>query len=302
MIKLLNHTISLTNGRFLSLCIWLILITFCGYNTYGQDKASSNSDNSEPDTVGMQIRADVRPLVWFPALSGDIRFGGKGNTFLGADTIMGLDDNEPTFTGYLELNSNVFPQWSVLLDFVEFDTESNVIAGYDYLVYGNTITSGSTIISDFGFTDFGLDLGYQFYDNLLHDTDYFLTFSLLGGTRLIGIDNRVEAIGGGPVAVYEESSLLLEGGIKIIIGTGENRWEVPEKGNWDVSLMLRMGFGTSVDTLDTWVGATYMFMDNVGVYFGYRQIDITWKDDSSGNAYDFDGRLAGLCIGSTVKF
>ncbi|MBL1218317.1 MAG: hypothetical protein D8M59_12580 [Planctomycetes bacterium] len=250
-------------------------------------------------------RIEAQPLVWFASLSGESTFKGSAATLMDVDSLLGLDDSEPSFLGsaLLTYDTDDHGRWLMWLEGFDFSTESSGAIAQDFGVLDSAVSAGTVVHNDFGLSNIGLKAGWDPFGNVLHDDDYELRFALLAGTRMIGLDQRLEAEGG-PTVSYDGSSLGLEGGVRVRIARSE---DYTTAGHWSVDLALTLGAGggsdATVSYFDIWAGAEYLVTDNMGLRIGYRQLDVNLEDDSAtGGPYEFDGRLAGLYVGGTITF
>jgi hypothetical protein len=273
--------------------------------TEGAD--SANSLDAMADAARVRIQATAG--MWYPALSGESRFGTAATGGdLRVDTLLGLEDNEPTFAGNLTLF--VDERWLVLLDTFDFSTDASLTSTGSILVNGMAFASGTSMTGDFGITSFAAMAGYDFFGNL-HERlsgpsegglPVDIRIHVLGGARGINIDHQL-ALSGGPTVEYDEWGATLNGGGRISIGIGP---EFASQGRWDVGISLTYGLGGSSDgdltTFDIDFGIRYTVLDHFGLVLGYRQIDIDLDAEDASQPYRWDGRLAGLFFGGELKF
>ncbi|MFG0329432.1 MAG: hypothetical protein ACF8PN_05970 [Phycisphaerales bacterium] len=276
----------------------------------GQEAESPEAETGEFDSL---VRGDRswsiqgRPLVWFPAMSGDAQFGGAAaNTSLSVSRDLGLDDNEPTFLGEFIWRRD---RWMVLVEAFDFDTESTGPARATFTVNGTPVSAGTPLTHDFGMTSVSAHLGYDFFGDLLEpdptdpqDMRADLHLSGLIGGRAVGLDQRFAAAGG-PTVSFDEWAGAIEAGLRLDLFV-DPEWD--GGGVWDVAVTVLGGVGEydSVETatLGVTFSMTYMPAENIGITFGYRQLDLIIERDEPGSNYEFDGRLAGLFVGATVRF
>ncbi|GEM_PF-5053547 len=275
----------------------------------------AQDDAATPDTslesMANQARVQMRATagVWWAALSGESRFGtSTSGGDLRVDTLLGLEDNEPTFAGNVTLY--IDDHWVVLLDAFDFSTSSGLATADSMLINGTTYPAGMTIASDFGVTSLSAMAGYDFFGNLYErfsgpsegGRPVDIRLQIVGGVRGINVDHRL-AVNAGPTVVFDEWSGTLNGGVRFSIGIGP---EFPHKGRWDVGVSLNYGMGGSsngdMTTYDIDFGIHYTVLDHFGVQFGYRQIDIDLDASDASQPYRWDGRLAGLFLGGELKF
>lgn len=268
----------------------------------GQDESGPIE---EPIAIQRIWRLTAQPLVWFASLSGESTFRGSAATTLDVDTLLGLDDNEPGFLGSARLSydSADHGRWLFWLEGFDFSTEANGPVAEDFGIRDTTVTAGATVISDFGLTNVDVKVGWDPFGNVLHDNEFELRFALLAGARLITLDHRLEVVEG-PTVEYDTSSGCIEAGTLITIA---QYGRYAEARSWCIDVALSLGAGGTQDAtttyFDIWAGAEYLVTENIGLRFGYRQIDITIEDDGTADGpYEFDGRLAGLYLGGTITF
>jgi len=296
--------------RFLLLS--LTLLPACAL-TSGRALAQADSP---PDTTLAALSNEARVRLratagaWFPALSGDVRFGAPRSAGdLSVDAFLDLEDNEPTFAGDVALF--IDERWLVQISAFDFATEATTVASSSFRVNGAAFAAGTALASDFGATSVAASAGYDLFGNIYecfnpdgNDTGHHvdLRAHLLAGVRGLNVDHRL-AIGGGPTVAFDEWGATLNGGLRIGIAIGP---DFAGRNRWDVDFVLTYGLGGSSEanltTLDLALGIHYTVVDHFALVLGYRQIDFDFDAANASQPYRYDGRLAGLFFGGEVKF
>ena len=297
------------------------------HRTVAQDDDAAPPDASDPAITTEfdgQVRTEdwfrieARPVAWYPALSGDVTFGPGNNNPVTADDGLGLEDNELTFSGDVTLHFDRFSLW---LNAFDFGTDASGPAAVGFTVGGAPVAAGTPIDAQFDLTNLSAHVGFDLFENLLSAEDEDVNMRgpeeaeilgmpadfrlhLLGGVRALNFDQSLAAAGGGPSFDYDEWTGAVEVGGRLALGLGPS---FGRKGRWDVSTAVLAGFGGTGDadlsTIDVWFGLHYTVLDHLGIAFGYRQLDFDLDaSDDSDNPFEFDGRLAGLFLGASIKF
>lgn len=281
---------------------------------WAQDAASqpASTDNMAPDDGEFEFNLDAMAGVWIPSLSGEVKFGRSTQAgSLNVESFLDLDDNEASFA--TDLGMRINERWSVRLGAFDFDTDSTTTSTSAFLLNGNAIAAGSTLNNHFGLTSVTLHGHYDLFGNILADetaranstgqgTPVDLRIAAVGGARALNVDHRL-AVSGGPTGDFDEWLFGVEGGAKFsaIIGPGYGR-----QGTWDVSLALLGGIGAGGDAdlghFDLQFAIQYAVHDSFNLVFGYRQLDFDVDRDEVGSPYHYDGRLAGLFVGGTIRY
>ncbi len=269
--------------------------------------AAPNEDDIESSLPIKVIRA--RMGVWFPAPSGETRFGsvGGGNSVMDIEETLRLNDAEPAINA--DLTFKIDERWIVWFDAFETGFDSIVDAPAAGLtVNGNAIPGGTSISNDLNITSLGLHVGYDFFGDLLHndysdDHNAEIHVHLMGGLRGINIDHSLRTTAPGLNIGYDEWNGTLDLGGRLSIEVAR---DAILPGSLDVSLSMLGGFGGTSDgditTLDLLVVANWMPHPNLGLLMGFRLFDITLDDNASGNDYRYDGRMAGIFLGGVFEY
>jgi hypothetical protein len=255
---------------------------------------------------GLRVRGQA--AFWLPSLGGDMRFGGGGDSLVEVARTFGLDDNEPTFKGELDFTwsdeDGKLSPWRFSLDLFDFDTEATGPAILDFSFAGTAVPAGTLLQNDYGLTNIGAHVGYDFKGDFLADqSDLEFRMYPVAGFRALNIDHRLAVLGGGPSFDYDKWNAAVEAGGRI------NLHFMPEPldgDTVDVDIKLLVGTGFSGDadlfTINVEAAITYMPWENFGVTFGYRQLDFNLDDSGSSPDYEFDGRVAGVIFAAVFKF
>lgn len=323
MASLLTCSSSKYGHRLLSVAVLVVLVVLgCGSITTraaAQETPSSSADvEQQAEVAGASWVPEARPPgfswvqgeyeltarlgVWFPALSGDVSFGGAGNTKLDLDSSLGLDDNEAAFSGDLRLT---FGRWEIWGDVFEFDTDSTAPLRSAVTINGTNIAGGTLLANEFSLTGVGIGAGYDLFGDLTPESDRaVLTVQALGGIRGLNIDQSVRGPGGN-IASYNEWHPLLQIGGRVSL-VMDPQLDTALPGTWEADVAALLGYGglddADVSTLDLIVTATYMPHANLGLYMGFRLFRADLTDDDPGNRFEFDGSLAGMFVGGIVRF
>lgn len=261
-----------------------------------QEQAGAEGPGTGAEIGEFAVRADV----WFASLSGDADFGGGGTTTLNVDDDLGLDDGEASFLGEIDWRKD---RWLVFVNLFDTNAEADTRLSTPITLNGTVVGAGTDVHSEFGATNLAAYVGYDLFENLLSESERTdLRLHAFVGGRGLNIDHSVLP-SGGSLAEYDEWSAALEGGVRLSVVTDAGE---PGGTMWDVGLTVTGGFPIAGDGDLSTVGVDFTinwFLNpNVGLTFGYHQLDFSVDDDSAASAYEFDGRLAGLMLGAQIKF
>lgn len=144
--------------------------------------------------------------------------------------------------------------------------------------------SGADVNVDYLMTD--LLVGYGFSKH----------WEVIGGLRLMAMDNTVD-VSGGPRVSDTEDWIDLVGGVRYT-GKLSEKWSF--LGRFDLS-----GFGIGNGSELTWNGEALFFWDfapNTSLTVGYRFLDIDFETGSGANKFEFDVLQQGPLVGVNFRF
>lgn len=242
----------------------------------------------------------ARADVWFASLSGESRFGGSGSSLFSVDGDTGLDDGESSFLGEVGWERD---RWLIFANLFDTSAEADVTLVSPLTLNGTLVGAGTQVNSEFGATNAAIYVGYDFFDNLLKGADrtQLRLYGILG-SRAIDLNHRVSPSGSSAVE-YNDWNAALEGGVRLSVTTDPG-----DSGDtiWDVGVTVTTGFPLVGDADLSTIGVDFTINwfvnENIGFTFGYHQLDFDVDGENTSDAYEFDGRLAGLLVGVNIKF
>lgn len=277
------HTRSSAAGTFSAL-----LVCFSAAPLRAQDQPATPP---EPDASPYRIQA--RASLWIPSLDGELQLGGAGNTEADLSSFFDVDDNEASLNADLIVQRD---RWMFWADAYDFQTSADTTSSAPLTFNGLTAPAGSTLDTEFGVTSVGGRLGYDLLGDLAGKPDDAASMHIHGllGLRGVNLDHSLSVSGVGN-SRYDQWHAVGEAGVRLSI-LADPDWS--DGSLWDVSTAAVIGLGADLTTLDVWLAISYQIDENVGLTFGYRQMDYNVED----GGFDYDGRLAGIFFGGQVRF
>jgi hypothetical protein len=208
----------------------------------------------------------VEPMVWAPALRGDIKMPGAASIDVEA---IDADENEITPAGRVTIRAD---KWSFNFRGFAFSVDEDAadidLAGFD-------LTAGYTLWTPID------DAGHEVR----------LAFDLFGGARIHSLDASIGAA--------DSDNTWFEP----IIG-GRANLDLPYRFGLSVSFDGG-GFPSGEDSSFSWditVAFTWMPVENVGLEIGFRHLQMDLTEGDGADEFEFDAALAGLFGAVVIRF
>lgn len=253
------------------------------------------------------------PMLFFPALSGDLKLPARSGTGPGAFTTGGdrfevddfnVDESRLSPSGRVAIASG---DW--LVSFWGFDFQSDVdqtsVASAGRLG-GIVFAVGDQANVDFDFGSYELTVGYRVYERDFaresqspeDAVDVRLNVHLLAGARLYDTSVKVERIT--PTFASAEAEHTF---IEPIIGA---RAELDITRAFSIKVQATGGTlpldDTSSYSFDIAASFHYSPVAWADLFVGYRLLLVSLEDGEDLDAFEFDGTVAGLFAGFTIRF
>ncbi len=239
---------------------------------------------------------EIEPSAWFVAP------GGKGG-LPGSSSRRKFEDlnlDSPRFSPQIEARFRS-GKWGVEASGMHFEiSDRNATQPSGGTLGDAAFSAGDTLSSDFEFTSVQLMGTYQLFGQTLSFRDdgkrkFAYSIEAMLGGRFYDVEQRVAS------ATASD--------------TGDGTWIEPVAGarlemefHESFTLDVRTDFGYlpagGKESLswDIAVGGTWRPFDNFGVQIGYRQLLVRLRDGDDAERYSFDGAMAGLSAGVSIRF
>lgn len=233
--------------------------------------------------AGVRLDVNLSAGVWLARVDGTVSKGAGGSS-IDVDTDLSLAELEATMNIELDLRAE---RWSVHLHGFSFAADGREMLSRDLTFGGLSLNSGEMVRSSFDLTSLSVEVGYAFRPEI--GEHVALRFSPTIGLRYFDLIHDITA-GAGRESIDTEHLAAL-GGVRLDI---------------DIWQSLTFQFDASIGGMITGGGhfvavgtsVTWRPHPNVGLSFGYRQIDQTLRDGRD----EYDGRLAGVLFSGSIRF
>lgn len=255
----------------------------------------------------------IEPAVWFVASSGKVKLpvtsgSGPGGFTTDGDNVrlstLDLDSARLRATGEVHINADL---WRFTFSGADASvSRDNLIATSAFRLGAVAVAPGDSLDIEFSLGTYEVSVGYQFWardfqeiaDDPENTIPIILRLYALGGVRVYDVDFDLRR-NSGPPARAQASEFFAEP----IAGI---RAEADFTKTFGIDVQITgglqpLGSQTSY-SIDIAAGFHYRPFENVGIQVGYRQVAYTLSDGEDLGAFEYDGRLAGLVVGVTIRF
>lgn len=230
----------------------------------------------------------VRPQVWLPEFEGDL---GLQDSF-GFSTIvdfasdLGVDDPDSNFAWDLrfQLGPTFLRVSGFSIDSSSLETANQAITFGDI-----SVLVGELIDTELQIENFKVQLGFTLFN--LEDHGLNLAFSI--GLDVYQIDVSIVDVADLVSDEIDEELLIPIVGVHVELPLGDFLLTADASGfSIEVS-------GVEVDYFDADISLTWMPINNVGIFAGYRLIEVDLKDTGD---FAFDATMKGPFFGVEIRF
>lgn len=254
----------------------------------------------------------LEPAVWFVSPSGEFSLPAQSNATAGDKIkIEELNLDTPLVSPFGELNMRAGDegQWRFTFSAGDYSSDRQATAGFDFRLGDVSALAGDPLGVSFDFFTAEASVGYRIYErdflaSSRHPENagrFLLTTYAFGGVRLYDVDIEFENMAVGREGESGTHQFFAEP----IIGV---RNELEIAGDFTIDLQLSAGALPIEDhssySVDIAVGFMYRPHPNFAAQIGWRQVAFWLSDgsDDSADQFEYDGRLAGLYAGITLRF
>jgi hypothetical protein len=243
------------------------------------------------------------PTAWYAAPNGTVRLPGSGSSGNGESfEIAGLNLDSPRFTplGELQVGRG---RWRARVMGTWFDSsDRGVEAGAGGQIGDAVFSPGDTLRSSLEMSTLAADGGYVVYryESEPGAVDVDSSVALLGGVRALDVSMRTEVVSGGSVSGEASGDALHA---HPYVGV---RWQLELARDFAIDLTTSLG-GLSFGDSESWssdilVGFHWQPTPYLGVQAGYRQLLLGIETDEAPTEFAWQGGLAGVFAGATLRF
>ncbi len=269
----------------------MALVAVCG-SARGQTADSPPPAAAEVAPVSESWTVQVEPVLWYPALFGDMSVSG-GATF--DVESYGLDENEASPAGEITFrSSDQDGAWWFVFSGFSFSTEGGEVADGIVNIGGPLVEAGDRLDFDFRFTSVEGFVEYAL-PAIVDENDVRWWFNLCGGARLYDLSLDTD-VNGSPATSDDNTWFEPVGGVRMVL-------ELPHGFGMDLATNIG-GFANGDDSSMSWsisVGFTWQFCKNAAAEIGFRHLGVDLEDGED-EPFMFDGALAGLWGSVVIRF
>ena len=261
--------------------------------------AGGNATPAAPgigDTAFPTYTLEIEPSAWYVAPGGKGQIPGSSSRQRFED----LNLDSPRFSPQIEARFRA-GKWGVEASGMHFEiSDRNATQSSGGTLGDVSFSAGDSLSSDFKFTSIELMGSYQFFGEALSFRE--------DGKRKFGYS--VQGLLGGRFYDVEQKVTSATTSDK-----GDGTWIEPVAGarlelefHQAFTLDVRTDFGylpagdKESFSWDIAVGGTYRPFENFGVQIGYRQLLVRLRDGDGAGRYEFDGAMAGVFVGASLRF
>jgi hypothetical protein len=242
----------------------------------------------------------LEPMAWYSSPSGRISMPGGGDKV----RVERLNLDTPMVTPYGEVHVNL-DSWRLSFSGGGYASDREFAADSSFTLGNVAVSSGDPVELDFDFLTAEASAGYRLYfrdfakesKNPENATAFELALYVLGGARVYDVGLDVTNVSSGASVSSDEFY------IEPLVG-GRAELEIAE----DFTIDLQLSGGAmpldehSSASLDVAVSFTWRPVEHVGVTIGWRQVAYWLSDGSDADEFEYDGRIAGVFGGVTIRF
>ncbi len=256
----------------------------------------------------------LEPAIWFVSPSGKFRLPAESTGLRGDKLkIEELNLDAPLVSPFGELNVRTGENgaWRFTFSAGDYSSDRRATAESNFRLGDITALAGDPLGVSFDFFTAEATLGYLVYQHDFREASehpenaarFLLSTYAFGGVRLYDVDIEVENRAGGSGREGETGTHQFFA--EPIVGV---RNELEIAGDFTIDLQLSAGALPIEDhssySVDIAVGFMYRPHPNVAAQIGWRQVAFWLSDGDDGEAeqFEYNGRLAGLYFGVTLRF
>lgn len=258
------------------------------------------------DPADPKWTVSIEPIVWYVGPSGDLKLP-AGAAVTPSDSVdindLNIDSPRLSPAGTFRIASE---RWSFRFFGSNYAIDHTQTVSESFQLGDISFAPGDQAHTELSYGIYEITAAYRFFEydwakESAHPEtadQVLLTLSAYGGALMQDVDVSVQSVGAsGPGSDY--SNLF----VQPIIGL-DLTLELADQFAIDLRLS---GGGLPLDdessaSFDIAVAFTWQATENVGVQIGWRQLAFWLSDGEDQDEFEFNGRLAGLFAGCTIRF
>ncbi len=275
----------------------------------GGGSCLAQSDSS-PDAEGDQYSLDeetvlaweppeytlqVEPMLWRPALQGDVSLPGSGSKV----DVEDLNIDEPQLAPFVEVTYRS-DAWQVRASGFGFENDTTHRARRAINIGELSIAEDERVNSEFDLFSAQLVVAKRIwrrsFDAEHMDSGVALSLDLGLGARVFDYELDIDILGGDS---QSDDQFFWHP----MIGS---KLSIDMYDDFTIDVDINFGYmeysDTSAAALDILVGFQWHITENIGTQMGYRFLYMDLEDGSSNDRLEFDGALAGLYWSLVIRF
>ncbi len=249
---------------------------------------------SSPKSALWTVR--IQPRVWYVGPAGDLNLpGAPPNT--PSYSLADLNTDSPRMSPYVDLTIREPKSgWFFTVSGVGVSIAQGSTAPVTTNIGTLAVTAGDSLQTNVEWNTFQFYMGkpFKFFDFGDKTADNSITFSWIAGLRTHDQSFTIS----GPGGTINSDKFFIEaiGGVKMNV-------QLLDRFSAEVDFAIG-GCPTnrSVLSLDVAVGFIYRPTDAIGIHAGYRLLEVNASSGSGVNEYKYNGSLAGLYAGVSIRF
>lgn len=251
---------------------------------------------ADPDSWTLQ----VQPRLWYVSPAGKLAL--PSTTAQSQKVrIENFDLDSPQVSAFGEIALRGGP-WRFAFSGAHYSEERSTTAGGAFQIGSAAVAAGNLLNSRFEYSTAQLSVAYRLYEHDFSAADgspgrTVLRLDPLLGVRFHDVDIEVTRVT--PTVVTSRADPFYA---EIYAGA---RAELQVIRDFSIDLELSAGglpVEDSIYSVDVAVGFTWRPVEALGVQIGWRQLLVSMEEDEGLQKFEYDGTLAGLYAGLTIRF
>lgn len=266
--------------------------------TVGSATASAQSESSDPTPrvlAPSDLRFEFQPVVWAPAVTGDVELRGSGND-VDIDSL-GFDDVQISPAARLSIGTGDF---TLRASGFGFQLDEGLRARDDFDIGSISVAAGESFDVEFDLVSVEAIGMWRIWrrdmPRLRGGAPIAMRLDVGGGLRLYDLDAAFTS-GSGAGTRSDHTWIEPIAAAAAGVDFGER---------FDVDLKVTAGglplSNTTSSSFDVTIAGRWDFTENVGATLGYRFLSVNLSDGDGADEFSWRGSIAGLFAGVVIRF
>lgn len=282
-------------------CLATLTVFALAHAALAQDDFALDTDASLELEPEKQWLVQIEPMLWVPALRGDIRLPGGPKFDV---EVINLDENEVAPAGELLIRAD---KWSLFFSGFGFESSDTEPAQQAFNAGPIAVAAGTQVEYEFEETSFTLLAGYEVWQLPLTEpapgggtqpaSDVRVAIDLLAGLRLYDISTDLTVVGGATASASNTWTDILAG--------ARVTMDFPYDTQLEVASTIG-GFSDGGDnssfSWDITAAFNWAPIENVALQIGFRHLSVDLTEGENNNEFNIDTSLAGLFGSLVIRF